>query len=166
VLIDGDAAALHRTPPALPVDLQCQVLVFHGIVAIYCSLGLNGKDAIQILADAWNKCRLAGIVWLDGKLPVELADIFFSQKAVGLIERGYAAYSQLLRQTALPGAKSKYSSRYSLNTSSTTATGLRLGLSFPTRPSCSPSNPISRTLPAIAANADSSSPISQPPQSN
>ena len=55
MLIDGDAAAVHRTPPALFVYLQSQVPVFHGIIAIYGSLGLNRKDAVEILADAGNE---------------------------------------------------------------------------------------------------------------
>jgi len=55
-----------------------------------------------------------------------------------LVEAGYAVVSQSDGREAL---KSKYSSRYSLSTSSTTSTAIRFGLNRPMRASCSPLKP-------------------------
>lgn len=55
MLIDGDPAAIHRASPALPVDLQSDVVVLHRVVAIHHPLGLNGEDAIEIGARARDK---------------------------------------------------------------------------------------------------------------
>lgn len=41
VLVDGNSTAVHRVSPSLPIDLQYQVPVLHGVVAVHGSLSLN-----------------------------------------------------------------------------------------------------------------------------
>src|ERR1700674_2106499 len=104
VLVHQDATTCQGVAPRGSLDLQNPVADLDGVVAVHHAFLLHRKDSLQVLAPQPQK-RAARLRRSNAEPPVELRDVFFPQKPVGLFRRGDSAQAQLLRQTPLPGAE-------------------------------------------------------------
>src|SRR5487761_330823 len=104
MLVYSHPATGQSVPPRRLFDLQHAMSDLHGVVPIHHTLMLQSKNALHILASQWQKSA-AGLRRRNGKTPVELRDVLFAQKTIGVFHRADPPQAQLLRQPPLPGAK-------------------------------------------------------------
>ena len=92
-------------PPArVPRNLQDQILEADGVVLVDRPLTLDGEDQIQVAVPAGDKsAAFLRRRYLEAL--IELGDVLFTQKAIGLPDGAQAAQPQLLRESSLPGTE-------------------------------------------------------------
>lgn len=96
MLVNGHGRAGQSAAPVTLVDLQDQILEADRIVEAYGAFELQREEQVKIRSWAARKgCALLGRG--DLKTPVEFGDVFFPQKAVGLLDGAQAAQPELLR---------------------------------------------------------------------
>ena len=84
MLVNGHGLARQGVAPATLVNLPPAILDGHRVVFAHDTFGLNGEDPIQIAATGAAKGgSFPGR--LDSELVVELGDVAFAQKPVGLL---------------------------------------------------------------------------------
>jgi hypothetical protein len=104
MLMHRDLATGQGSAPALPFQLQVEILKTYRVVAVHPTLALQREHQIQIAPPARQKgasplrCRPL-------KMAVELRQVRFPQKAIGPLQAADAGGSQFLRQAPLPSSK-------------------------------------------------------------
>src|SRR5262245_51009918 len=104
MVVDDDAAARQCGAPALRLDLKGAVGPADGVVLTDHPFMLDGEDVIQILPSGWHK-RGAAFGCGYGELLVELANVGFSEKNIGVDDVSNARQPKFLWQATLPGLK-------------------------------------------------------------
>src|ERR1035437_10512233 len=104
MLVNGYRAAGKGAAEAALLQLPVAVADRHGIVLVHHPLGLHREDPVQIRTRG--SAKRGSVLWSHHrKLLIELCDIALPQERIGLLHRGDARQSKLLRQPPLPGAK-------------------------------------------------------------